>query len=120
MTVGIGRLPDNAFVVRCGAPPFVGRPLFTACDEHPAGVYGFSVQCAAGESVEELAGACRNNTVGVTTVGRIREFGYDVVVTSGQRWHATVVVPQGWSQAQAEVLSRLFVLVSNPSVRKGS
>jgi hypothetical protein len=43
-----------------------------------------------------------------------------MVVTSGQRWHATVVVPQGWSQAQAEVLSRLFVLVSNPSVRKGS
>jgi len=120
MRVGGARLPDDAFVVRCGLPPFRGRPLFTACVDHPDGVFGFSVQSEAGLTVEQLASACRNMTVGVTTVARIREMGLDVVSTSGQGWHATVVVPRGWSQAEAERLSLLFEPISNPAARRRS
>jgi len=98
-------------------PPFRGRPLFTACDDHPDGVYGFSVQSAAALTVEQLASACRNKTVGATTVARIRDMGF-VVPTSGQWWHATVVVSKGWSQAEAERLSLLFEPISNPDARR--
>lgn len=111
------RLPDEALVVRCGLPPFQGRPLFTACDDHPDGVSGFSVQSAVGLTAEQLASECRNKTVGVTTVARIREMGFDVVPTSGRRWHATVVVPREWSRVEAERLSLLFEPVSNPAAR---
>ena len=86
------RLPDDAVVVRCGLPPFLGRPLHTACDEHPSGRYGFSVQAAVGLTVEELALECRNNSVGYLTAGEIRAIGYEVYETSGAGRHATVVV----------------------------
>jgi len=112
------QLPDDALVVRCGLPPFRGRPLFTSCGDHPAGVYGFSVQSASGSTLKQLAAACLNNTVGVTTVGQIRELGFDVVPTTGEGLHATVVVPKGWSRAEAERVSLLFELVKNPVDRR--
>jgi hypothetical protein len=94
-------LPDDAVVVRCGLPPFRGRPLHDSCDEHPSGCFGFSVQAAAGFTVEELATACFNNSVGYTTVGEIRKMGYEVRVTSGAGRHATVVVPNPWKAEAA-------------------
>jgi hypothetical protein len=112
------RLADDALVVRCGLPPFRGRPLFTACDDHPAGVYGFSVQSASGSTLKQLAAACRNSSVGITTVGQIREMGFDVAPTTGEGLHATVVVPKGWSRAEAERLSLLFEPVKNPVDRR--
>jgi len=115
---GDERLADNALVVRCGSPPFRGRPLFTSCENHPDGVYGFSVQCAAGLTAARLATACRNKIVGVTTVARIRQMGFDVVPTTGEMWHATVVVPKDWSHAKAETLSQIFESVSNPTPRR--
>lgn len=115
-----GRLSDEAWVVRCGLPPFTDRPLRLACDEHPEGVYGFSVQCAAGLSVQQLAAACRNKSVGFTTVGQIREMGYDVVQTAGYLHHATVVVPRDWSPEAADALTPLFAAAVNTAPRTRS
>jgi hypothetical protein len=112
------RLPDDAVVVRCGLPPFLGRPLDTACDEHPSGFYGFSVQATAGLTVEQLASECRNSTVGYTTVREIRMMGYEVRETSGTGPHATVVVPRPWSPKAAEQLARLFRPAKNPSPKR--
>jgi hypothetical protein len=81
-------------------------------------VYGFSVQCAAKIAFDQLAGWCPNNRVGVTTVGEIRALGYDVVVTAGQGYHATVVVPEGWDHGASEGLTRLFREEKNPTPRK--
>jgi len=44
--------------------------------------------------------------------------GFDVVPTTGEMWHATVVVPKDWSHAKAETLSQIFESVSNPTPRR--
>ena len=107
------RLPDEALVVRGGR-----RPLHEGCDEHPEGVYGFSVQCAAGVSLDDLASALPHGTIAVTTVGEIRSLGYDVVVTRGAGHHATVVVPRDFFPADAEGLARTFREGRNPRPRR--
>ncbi len=99
-------LPGAAVVVRCGRPPFLGRPLHLACDEHPSGYYGFSVQAALNLTVEQLASECRNNVVGYLTFGEIRTMGYEVLETSGFGRHATVVVPRPWDPTVAETLAQ--------------
>ncbi len=111
------RLPNDAVVIRCGLPPFTARPLLGACGDHPDGVFGFSVQSAAGLTVAQLATACRNKYVGYTSVGEIRRLGYDVVRTGKEFHHATVVVPKDWSTEAADVLTDLFVMAVNPSPR---
>ena len=113
------RLPGDAVVVRCGLPPFLGRPLHTACDEHPSGYYGFSVQAAAGLTVEQLASECRNRSVGYVTVREIRAIGYEVRETSGAGRHANVLVPRPWEPEAAEQLARLFRPARNPSPKRG-
>jgi hypothetical protein len=110
-------LPDDAFVVRGGLPPFV-RSLTLACDWHPQGFFGFSVQAEASKSVVDLARAVPNGRVGFTTVGEIRKMGYDVVRTSGAGFHATLVVPIDWDEAEAERLARLFQEADNPNPRR--
>jgi hypothetical protein len=112
------RLPDDAVVVRCGLPPFVDSPLERGCRRHPVGLYGLSVQAAAGMTVEQLATACRNKSVGYTSVAQIRIMGYEVVRTSGEAHHATVVVPEDWSREAAEELARIFRPATNPAPKK--
>jgi hypothetical protein len=56
--------------------------------------------------------------VGYTTVGTIRGLGYEVISTSGDFHHATVVVPEDWSPVAAEELARLFRPAKNPAPRK--
>src|SRR5262245_49832029 len=71
------RLPDDAVVVRCGLPPFRDSPLNRGCRHHPDGFFGFSVQASVGMTVEHLATACFNKSVGFTTVAKIRIMGYE-------------------------------------------
>ena len=82
-------LPDEAVVVRGGrnTPDAIdGRIL-----PHPSGVVGVSVESAPGATVEQLAAAIPHGQIGVTTVGRVRAAGGDVVPTSGQSpTHATL------------------------------
>jgi hypothetical protein len=106
-------IPDEAFVVRCGVPPFLNSPLILGCRTHPEGPYGFSVQSAAGLTVAELAAACRNNVVGYMIAGDIRALGYDVVRTGGAGHHATVIVPEDWSPEAAEILAARFHRAEN-------
>ncbi len=112
------RIPDEAIVVRCGLPPFVKSPLHLGCKHHSDGAFGFSVQAAVGLTVEELATACRNNTVGFTTAAKIRIMGYGVVRTGGEAHHATVVVPQGWGPDDAAALAAIFEHAINPAPKK--
>jgi hypothetical protein len=112
------RLTDDAVVVRCGLPPFVASPLHRGCRRHPAGFFGFSVQAEAGLTVEQLALACPNKSVGFTTVAKIRIMGYEVVRTVGESHHATVVVPEDWSAEAAEELARIFEPAANPTPKK--
>ena len=112
------RLPDDAVVVRCGLPPFLGRPLHTACDEHPSGYYGFSVQAAAGLTIEQLASECRNSTVGYVTVREIRAIGYEVRETSGAGRARDRRRAEALGAQAAEELARLFRPARNPSPRR--
>jgi len=108
------RLPDEAHVIRCGRPPFdQPKPLHERCDEHD-GVYGFSVQSRGNLTLEALAVWCKNNQIGVTTVGAIRERGYDVVITKGTGFHATVIVPRDWTPEAARRLAESFEDRDNP------
>lgn len=112
------RIPDEAFVVRCGLPPFENSPLIKGCRRHPEGPYGFSVQSEVGLTVERLAAACRNGSVGYTTAGEIRRMGYDVIRTHGDFHHATVLVPKPWNIRDSEDLTAIFRIARNPSPRK--
>jgi hypothetical protein len=112
------RIGDDALVVRCGQPPFeLPIPLCNRCLQHE-GVFGFSVQCDDGIPWEKLAGWCPNQKVGVTTVGEIRALGYDVIVTSGKGYHATVVVPNDGDHDASRHLVLLFREESNPMPRR--
>lgn len=100
-----------------GSPPHKDpNPLRDRCVLYE-GYFGFSVQCAVGRSIEELASFCPNNKVGVTTVGAIRDLGYDVVVTPGKGAHATVAVPPDWTWDDSVKLIALFREETNPSPR---
>ena len=83
------RIPDEAIVVRGGRnrPEDIRRGIGT----HPSGVTGISVECAAGLTIEELAGNIPHGKVGYTTVREVRQAGGEVVRTSGRSlYHATL------------------------------
>jgi hypothetical protein len=78
---------------------------------HPSGVVGISVECAVGLSLEELSTSIAHRQIGVTTVGKVRQAGGDIIRTSGRRiGHATLI---GLDHEQT---SELFnPTISNPS-----
>jgi hypothetical protein len=115
---GLQPVADRALVVRCGLVPFRTSPLDRGCRHHPDGVYGFSFQAEVDLTVEQLATACSNKCVGFTTAAEIRIMGYEVLRTSGEGYHATVVVPQGWSADAAKALAAIFVHATNPAPKK--
>jgi hypothetical protein len=80
---------DDALVVRGGQSRTTD--IERATGTHPSGVTGVSVECASGVPLSELAAALPHGQVGVTTVGKVREAGGDVVRTSGRSpYHATL------------------------------
>jgi hypothetical protein len=102
-------LPDDALVVRGGRNRIedIERGLGT----HPSGVTGISVESASGKSVRELAASVPHGQVGVTTVGKVRRLGGDVIQTPGRSPdHATLT---GLSPRQ---INQLFTpTVPNPA-----
>ncbi len=82
-------LPDDALVVRGGrnTPELIEERY----GPHPSGVIGASVEAAPGLTAGELAANLPHGQVGVTTVGRVRAAGGDVVRTKGRSPnHATM------------------------------
>ena len=102
-------LPNDAVVVRGGQ----NRPedIERGFGVHPSGAVGVSVESASGLSAAELAEGIPHGQVGVTTVGRVRAAGGDVIRTRGRsRNHATLV---GLTPEQASSL--LTPTVPNPA-----
>jgi len=103
------RLPDDAFMVRGGLcrPEDIRQRIGT----HPSGVTGISVQSSAGATIDLLAAPIPHGQIGVTTVGKVRAAGGDVVPTSGQSpTHATLT---GLTPEQASELLR--PIIPNPA-----
>jgi RHS repeat-associated protein len=111
---GLSHLPDDALVCRggtCTADRWAGGSGVTL--DEAGRIEGASVNSAPGASVEELTTTIPNKQVGVTTVGRIRGLGGDVVPSGNapNPFHCTMC---GITPAQAE---QLFTpTIRNPSV----
>jgi hypothetical protein len=102
-------IPDDALVVRGGKNR--REDIERGTGTHPSGVRGVSVESAAGATVEQLAAAIPHGSIGVTTVGRVRALGGDVVRTSGRSPnHATL---SGLTPEQASEL--LTPTIPNPA-----
>ena len=103
------RIPDEALVVRGGRnrPEDIERGTGT----HPSGITGVSVESAAGVTVADLAKLILHGQVGVTTVGKVRKAGGDVIRTTGRSpYHATLT---GLTPEQASRL--LTPIMPNPA-----
>jgi hypothetical protein len=107
-------LPDDALVVRGGTN--TPEQVRNGIDRHRAsGIVGVSVQSAAGLNAEELAVGLPHGRVGVTTVGRVRAMGGDVVPTSGRSPHHATLT--GLTPEQISGL--LNPTVPNPALGTG-
>jgi hypothetical protein len=108
--IAVEIIANEALVVRGGRnrPEDIQRAIGT----HPSGIMGISVECAVELSVAELALAIRHGQVGVTTVGKVRSEGGDVIRTSGRRSlnHATLT---GLTPEKVSLL--LTPTIPNPS-----
>lgn len=117
LTIAVGhdrmeKIPDDAHVVRGGLnrPEDIQRGTAT----HPVGVTGVSVESADGLTIEELAAAVPHGRIGVTTAGRVRTAGGDVVRTPGRSPnHATLT---GLRPEQASKL--LTPTIRNPAEKE--
>jgi RHS repeat-associated protein len=76
----VGRLPDDATVVRGGTN--TASQIEAGTKTHPEGPTGVSVECGTC-SVKDLSKNLPHNQIGVTTVGNVRAAGGDVIKTSG-------------------------------------
>ena len=107
------RLPDNAIVCRggtCTADRFTNGSGVTL--DANGKLNGVSVNSAPGKSLEELTRSIPNGRVGVTTVGKVRAAGGDVIPspTPNNPDHCTLC---GISPKQAEEL--FTPTIPNPS-----
>ena len=82
------RIGDGALVARGGRnqPADIER----GTNVHPSGVLGVSEECASGLSLNELCASIPHNTVGVTTVGKVRDAGApDELLAKGEVEYST-------------------------------
>jgi hypothetical protein len=101
-------LPNEALVVRGGR----NRPddIASRTGTHPSGVTGVSVQAGV-VPLKVLAAAVPHGQIGVTTVGKVRAAGGDVIRTSGQSPHHATL-----TGLAPEAASRLLTpTISNPA-----
>jgi RHS repeat-associated protein len=102
---------DEATVVRGGVNTADAIRKGTAT--HPQGVTGVSVECGTC-AIEQLAENVPHGQIGVTTVGKVRKAGGDVIKTSGKSPnHATMT---GLTPEQASEL--LTPTIKNPTKNK--
>lgn len=103
------RIPDDALVVRGGQ----NRPedILRGTGTHPSGITGISVECGLGLSIAELANVIPHRQIGVTTVGKVRQAGGNVIRTSGRsRNHATLT-----GLTPEQISSLLTPIIPNPA-----
>ena len=102
------RVPDEAIVVRGGTLGDQQAAADSAEDaELHIGVYGLSVECFCVASVDEALRATRrpHPQVRLSTAGRIRDAGLEVIPTGGSP-HGTLCLPKpldapAWARVQA-------------------
>jgi hypothetical protein len=115
------RLPDEAVVIRFGR---LGEKDFSrsvAVEEETTGMPGLSVFSAANHSYGELAFTADlpHALLRCTTVGKLRQLGYDVVPDRGDEMHHCLVTfPSPPSNIDWEQLNGAFdPEVANPARR---
>ena len=109
-----GSLPDDAFVVRGGQN--TPSAIVSGTGTHPSGIIGVSVESAPGKTIKELASSptVPHGQIGVTTVGKVRNAGGNVIPTSGHSPnHATLT---GLTAEQASDLLR--PTIPNPARKR--
>ena len=104
------RLPDDAVVVRFGlsAPDVLHKTALAHHDKR--GDFAISVASLPDRSADELArlGALRHPRIRETTVGRIREVGYDVVPDEPPEGHALIMLARHPADDDYETISNAF------------
>jgi hypothetical protein len=112
---------DDAFVIRGGEMKADGLQLAVEEDFDESGTYSLSVFAHDGVDVETVARkACQpHGVIRVSTVGRIREAGYDIA-NCDTRWHCDLIFPGQPSATDWEVLQSIFdPPIANPARARG-
>lgn len=108
---------EQVWVVRGGIA--IPKQLKEGVDEHPRvrGLAGFSVQSAAGKSIEELAaaGEFRHGQISVTTVSELLAVGVPVVKSPGNGYHNTAKTEDPLTDSHALAISSVFKARPNPA-----
>jgi hypothetical protein len=97
------RVPNDSIVVRGGLND--PATIWRSTAEHPSGVTGISVVCAAGKTVDDLAATVPHSQITTTTVGAVRESGGDVVVTLGKSPFAATLLIDSEDKHQTDAIA---------------
>ena len=108
--VPLDRLPDDSVVVRGGLMLLTDLVLSAQSHFDTKGFYALSVYSTPGRAVDEIAVGVplRHSKIRVSTVGRVRSAGYDVVSSQGPPGHADLVLPAPPTDHDWSTLDRVF------------
>lgn len=104
------RLPDGAIVVRGGLMLPADLAMGVQSQFDRAGVYALSVFSIPLRTADEIARSAElpHSTIRVTSVGRLRSAGYDVVDSPGPPGHADLVFPGPPTEGDWRILDEIF------------